>query len=136
MDEEKDKNNSYNQDLILENKTILNKIYNYFYIMLKDKNEISFLEIYILYVLEAIQLISYGLSDPHIEIWKEKYSTMKTISDIIGISRISSLMKYVKFNIYLIIFFHFCDIHFCFCHFINYANYIYKTRIKIFYYFC
>ena len=62
MDEEKDKNNSYNQDLILENKTILNKIYNYFYIMLKDKNEISFLEIYILYVLEAIQLISYGLS--------------------------------------------------------------------------
>ena len=105
MDEEKDKNNSYNQDLILENKTILNKIYNYFYIMLKDKNEISFLEIYILYVLEAIQLISYGLSDPHIEIWKEKYSTMKTISDIIGISRISSLMKYVKFNIYLIIFF-------------------------------
>ena len=105
MDEEKDKNNSYNQDLILENKTILNKIYNYFYIMLKDKNEISFLEIYILYVLEAIQLMSYGLSDPHIEIWKEKYSTMKTISDIIGISRISSLMKYVKFNIYLIIFF-------------------------------
>ena len=61
MDEEKDKNNSYNQDMILENKSISNKIYNYFYLMLKDKKEISFLEIYILYILEAIQLMSYGL---------------------------------------------------------------------------
>ena len=105
MDEEKDKNNSYNQDMILENKSISNKIYNYFYLMLKDKKEISFLEIYILYILEAIQLMSYGLSYPHMETWKENHSTMKTISDIISISRISSLMKYVKFNIYLIIFF-------------------------------
>ena len=105
MDDEKDKINSYNQDLVLENKTLSNKIFNYFHIMLSDKREISFLEIYILYILETIQLMSYGISEPHINTWKENSSIMKKISDIIGISRITTLMKYVKFNIYIIIFF-------------------------------
>ena len=105
MEDDKDKNNSYNQELVLENKSLINKVYNYFYIMLSDKREINFLEIYILYILETIQLMSYGISDPHIDTWKENHSTMKTISDIIGISRITSLMKYVEFNIYLIIYF-------------------------------
>ena len=99
MDDKKD------QDLANENKLISNKIYQYFYVMLKDKREINFFVIYILYILETIQLISYGFSEPHIDIWKEKDSTIKTISDIIGISRITALMKYIKFNIYLIIFF-------------------------------
>ena len=105
MDDEKDKNSSYNQDLINENKSLKNKIYNYFYIMLKDKKDINFLEIYILYILEAIQLMSYGISDPHIDTWKEKHSILKNISDIISIARITTIMKYVDFNIYLIIFF-------------------------------
>ena len=73
--------------------------------MLNGKKEMSFLVINVLYILETIQLISYGLSEPHINTWKENNSTLKTISDIIGISRITSLMKYVKFDIYLIIFF-------------------------------
>ena len=105
MDDEKDKSNSYNQDLILENKSFSNKIFNFFYIMLSDKREISFLEIYTLYILETIQLISYGISEPHLDTWKENHSIMKTISDIVGISRITTLMKYVEFNIYIIIYF-------------------------------
>ena len=105
MDDEKEKNNSFNQELISENKSITNKIFNYFHIMLSDKREISFLELYILNILEAIQLISYGISDPHIDTWKENNSILRQISDIIGISRITTLMKYVEFNIYLIIYF-------------------------------
>ena len=105
MYDKKDKGNKYNQDLFSENKTHSNKIYNYFYSLLSGKNDINFLKIYILYILETIQLISYGLSPPHIDIWKEKHSTLETVSDIIGISRISTLMKYIKFDIYLIIFF-------------------------------
>ena len=118
MDDEKDKINSFNQDMILENKSISNKIYNYFYIMLRDKREISFLELYILYILEAIQLMSYGISDPHIDVWKENHSTMKKISDILSISRITTLMNYVKFNIYLIIYFILAIFIFAFCIFI------------------
>ena len=105
MDGDKEKNQSYNQDLISERKSISEKIFNYFYIMLSDKREINFLMIYILYILETIQLMSYGISDPHIDTWKENHSTMKTISEIIGISRIITLMKFVKFNIYIIIYF-------------------------------
>ena len=105
MDGDKEKNQSYNQDLISERKSISEKIFNYFYIMLSDKREINFLMIYILYILETIQLMSYGISDPHIDTWKENHSIMKTISEIIGISRIITLMKFVKFNIYIIIYF-------------------------------
>ena len=97
MDDKQDKINMLNQDLILENSSISNKIYNYFYNIVRTKKETSFLELYILYILETIQLISYGLSQPHTDIWKEKNSSIKKVSDIISILRISSLMKYVKF---------------------------------------
>ena len=105
MEEDKDKNGLYNQDLMIEERTFTKKIYHYFYLMLRDKKEIKFLEIYILYILEIFQFISYGISDPHLKSWKVDPSILKTISDIIGISRITTLMKYVNFNIYLIIFF-------------------------------
>ena len=105
MVKQRDKGNKFRQYLFYDNKASSNKIYNYFYALLNNKKEISFLEIYILYFLETIQLVSYGLSSPHIGTWKGKSSTVRTISNIIGISRITSLMKYIKFDIYLIIFF-------------------------------
>ena len=105
MDDKRDKSTIYNHDMIFEKQSFLEKIYDYFYTMLKEKKEMNFLVIYILYILETIQLISYGLSEPHINTWKENNSTLKKISDIIGISRITAIMKYIKFNIYLIIFF-------------------------------
>ena len=132
MDDKKEKLNNYNQDLALEKQSFSNKIYNYFYIMLSDKKEISFLEIYILYILETIQLISYGISEPHINTWKENKSILKTISDIIGISRITTLMKYVKFDIYLIIFFC-CNFYLLFLYYFSDANFIFQNRIKIFF---
>ena len=100
MSDKRDKSDLYNQDLIFEKQSFSYKIYNYFYFMLRDKKELNFLGIYILYILETIQLMSYGLSEPHIDTWKENISTLETITDIIGISRITTLMKYIKFNIY------------------------------------
>ena len=105
MDDKEDKANTYKQDLISQSSSFSNRIYNYFYFILNDKNHTSFLVINILYILETIQLISYGVSDPHINTWKINNSTIKIISDIIGIPRISVLMKYVKFDIYIVIFF-------------------------------
>ena len=132
MDDKKEKLNNYNQDLALEKQSFSNKIYNYFYIMLSDKKEISFLEIYILYILETIQLISYGISEPHINAWKENKSILKTISDIIGISRITTLMKYVKFDIYLIIFFFVAIFIFSFCFILVMQILFFKSKSKIF----
>ena len=45
MDDKKDRGNKFNQDFLFENKTNSNKIYNYFYALLVDKKDISFLEI-------------------------------------------------------------------------------------------
>ena len=132
MDDKQDKINMLNQDLILENSSISNKIYNYFYNIVRTKNETSFLELYILYILETIQLISYGLSQPHTDIWKEKNSSIKKVSDIISILRISSLMKYVKFYIYLIIFFILVFLIFSFCVFLIVNILFFKSESKFF----
>ena len=132
MDDKKDKGNKFSQDLLSDNRINSNKIYNYFYALLNDKKDISFLEIYILYILETIQLISFGLSDPHIDTWKEKNSIIKKISDIIGISRITTLMKYVKFDIYLVIFFILIIFIFAFCVFFVVQILFFKMESKIF----
>ena len=132
MDDKQDKINMINQDLILENSSISNKIYNYFYNIVRTKKETSFLELYILYILETIQLISYGLSQPHTDIWKEKNSSIKKVSDIISILRISSLMKYVKFYIYLIIFFILVFLIFSFCVFLIVNILFFKSESKFF----
>ena len=132
MDNKKEKANIYNQDLIFENRTLSSKVYNYFYIMLRDKKEISFLEIYILYILESIQLISYGLSEPHLNTWKENNGTLKSVSDIISITRITSLMKFIKFDIYIIIFFILVFFIFAFCIFLTVQILFFKQEIKFF----
>ena len=132
MDDKKDKTNTYNQDLIFENRSFSNKIYNYFYFMLNGKKEMSFLVINVLYILETIQLISYGLSKPHINTWKVKGSTLETISDIIGISRITIIVKYLKFNIYLIIFFLLVVFIFALCVFLAVQILFFKSESKFF----
>ena len=132
MNDKQDKINMLNQDSFLENNSIRNKIYNYFYTIIRTKKEQSFFELYLLYILETIQLISYGLSSPHIDTWKEKSSTIKTVSDIIGILRITSLMKYLKFYMYLIIFFILVFIIFSFCVFLIVQILFFKTESKFF----
>ena len=132
MEEDKEKNNLFNQDLILEERTFMTKIYNYFYMMLRDKKEINFVEIYILYILETLQLMSYGISEPHLQVWKVKSSILKTISDVVGISRITTLMKYVDFNIYLIIFFILIAFIFIFSIFLSMQILIGKQESKLF----
>ena len=132
MEEDKEKNNLYNQDLMIEERTLEKKIFNYFYMLLRDKREVNFLEIYILYILETIQLISYGISDPHLNSWEVDSSILKTISDIVGISRITTLMKYVDFNIYIIIFFILIAFIFLFSVFLIMQIIIGKQESKIF----
>ena len=132
MDDKKEKTNTFNQDLIFENITISNRIYNYFYFMLNNKKEINFFILYILYILETIQLISYGFSDPHINTWKVNSSTINKISDIIGILRITALMGYIKFNIFLIIFFFLVIFIFSLCVFLAVQILFFKSESKFF----
>ena len=92
------------QEIAIEEKSLKIKIYNFFYSILKDKKEFNLIALCILIILEMLQLISYAFDEPHSNLWKIKESNMNTISTIIGALRILPLMKYVNFNIYLVIF--------------------------------
>ena len=99
----KGKNYYSQQEISLEENSLKIKIFNLFY-------EISKVKIYntwiisILIIFETLQLISYGFDDPHKPIWKIPDSYINNLSIILGVTRIASLMKYVNFTIYIVIF--------------------------------
>ena len=104
MDNENKNKNSMREDRE-EVQTIKTKIYNYFYFILKDKKEINRASSCIFIILEMIQLLSYAFGDPNKEIWKISEDKMKLISSIVGAVRIAPLMRWVSYDIYIIIFF-------------------------------
>ena len=99
-----EKNQKNNKDLIQTNDEMnqKEKIFNYFHNVLKKKN-LNVFFICLLLVIETIQNISYGFSDPHKKFWKIKDSKIKNINSFVGVLRITQILKYVKFDIYLII---------------------------------
>ena len=85
-----------------EEMTGIVKLYNFFFNTLKKKDTNSFV-ICLLIIIQTIQLVSYGFSDPHLDLWKIKEKKMKNINVIVGAVRIVPLFRYLKFNIFLII---------------------------------
>ena len=105
MDENKNKNSMREERDGPEIQSTRTKIFNYFYYILKDKKEINRASSCIFIFLEMIQLISFAFDDPNKEIWKINEKKMKNISTIVGALRIAPLMRWVSYNIYIIIFF-------------------------------
>ena len=103
--ENKNKNVTREEKEGYETQTIKTKIYNYFYFILKDKKEINLPSSCIFIILEMIQLLSFAFDDPHKKTWKIPDNIMKNISTIVGALRIAPLMRWVSYNIYIIIFF-------------------------------
>ena len=104
MDNENKNKNSMREDRE-EVQTIKVKIFNYFYFILKDQKEINRASSCIFIIIEMIQLLSYAFSDPNKETWKISEEKMKLISSIVGAPRIAPLMRWVSYDIYIIIFF-------------------------------
>ena len=103
--ENKNKNVMREEREGIENQTVKVKIYNYFYFILKDKKEINLPSSCIFIFLEMIQLLSFAFDDPHKETWKIPEKVMNNLSTILGCLRIAPLMRWVSYNIYIIIFF-------------------------------
>ena len=78
------------------------KIFTYFYYLILKKNFNVFILSFFL-IIESIQVISFGISDPHTKIWKIKTNKINNINTFIGAVRITQILKYVSFKIYLII---------------------------------
>ena len=51
-----DKNIFYNQEISSEEKTFKTKVFNFFYLIINEKNQTSIITLYILHILEIIQL--------------------------------------------------------------------------------
>ena len=103
MDTKKEQVMTFNQDLLIDDKSLKFKIYNYFYLLLKTKKEFNTIILSFLIVLETIQFISYAFTDPHLDSWKIDKQIINIISIILGSTRLSPLMKYITFSNYLII---------------------------------
>ena len=97
-----EKNDYFFQDININNKTLTNKVFSFFYSLFQIKNLKRFL-LYILMIIETIQFISYAFSSPHFESWKININHIKLLSKILGAFRISTLMQFIDYKIYTII---------------------------------
>ena len=79
------------------------KIFNFFYYVIKKK-DINLFVYSLLLLFESLQFISYSFSSPHTDTWNINETNIIYIENIIGSPRITPLMKYIKFNHYLIIY--------------------------------
>ena len=100
---DKENNNLLIQDINANDKTFTYKIFRYFYSLFQGKKEFKsffkFLQIFI----EAIQFVSYAFTSIHYDSWKLETKTIKLISNILGVFRLTVIMHYIKYNIYSII---------------------------------
>ena len=99
------KNIFYNQEISSEEKTFKTKVYNFFYLMINEKNQTSIITLYILHILEIIQLISYAFDEPHLMVWKVPYKRIQIIKVILGAVRINPLILYFFKQFFNFIFF-------------------------------
>lgn len=79
------------------------RVFNYYYQILRKKS-ISFLLLTFFMVLETLELISYVFIDQYQPLWKTNEKSMHYIQVIFGVTRITPLMQYLKFDYYFILF--------------------------------
>ena len=91
-----DPNDNNNVDLKLQ-------IFNFYYSVLRKKS-LGMPILIIFNIFETIELISYAFNDIFEKIWKLNSHTFDLIQLITGVTRLSPLLKYVSFNIVIIIF--------------------------------
>ena len=101
--ENKSKNYYSSQDAFLDEKSFKLKTFNLFYEISQQK-QYNIWTLSILYLLETIQLISYAFDEPHKSLWRIKSSNIDQLSTILSAARITSLMKFINFTIYVVIF--------------------------------
>ncbi len=99
-----EKNKKNNKEIIPTNDEMTNKInlFNFFYNVLKKK-DFNVIVTCLLLLMETIQIISYGFSEPHTKFWKISSKKMDNLNTFFGSIRGTQLLKFVSFQIYLII---------------------------------
>ena len=85
-------------------KNLLKLNFFYFYSLLIDKNKTNLLTLYFFHIFEIMQLISFAFSYPHILTWKISEKAFEIINIVTFESRLTTLLRLISFNAYIIIF--------------------------------
>ena len=100
---DKEKSNFFIQDMNTNDKTFKYKIFRYFNSLFQEKKEFQlFLKLLELFI-ETFQFISYAFSSNHYNSWKLQSKTIGIISNILSAFRLSSLIKFLNYQSFLII---------------------------------
>lgn len=92
-----------NSEIFGEQKDLKFKVFNYFHSMLSSKYTTGFTVLYILHILEIIQLISFAFSQPLILIWNLSDKVSEKVEIVISGFRLVPLLKYTTFETYSLI---------------------------------
>ena len=79
----------------------MSKVYRYFYSLFQEKKEFNNLVKYAQLFIETIQIISFAFSDIHKKSWEGYYSIVQVAEYV----RISTILKYFDYNVYLVVFY-------------------------------
>ena len=96
-----DKNSLGFQDINLDENNSMSKVYRYFYSLFQEKKEFNNLVKYAQLFIETIQIISFAFSDIHKKSWEGYYSIVQVAEYV----RISTILKYFDYNVYLVVFY-------------------------------
>jgi hypothetical protein len=104
MDNNLEKNNKLSKELNAnEDVGLKTRIFCFFYYVLKKK-DINLILCLVFLFLEMFQLISFAFSPPHVGLWKLNQNTMNYIQWVVTSTRLAPLMKYLSFNLYMVIY--------------------------------
>ena len=110
-----DGSNAIIQNINNNEKTFTIKIFKYFYSLFQEKKEFKSFFKFTLILLETIQFISYAFDSIHRNSWKLEINRIKLISNILSVFRISSIIKFLTYKIYVIILYFLLVVIFLLC---------------------
>jgi hypothetical protein len=93
------------RDINSNEQTFRFRIFRYFYSLYEEKKEYKLFLKCILFFIENIQFISYAFTPIHYNTWKIEYNFIRFIIKIIEGFRISSLMQFIDYKYYSVIFY-------------------------------
>ena len=127
-----DGGNSIIQNMNNNEKAFTYKIFKYFYYLFQEKKEFkSFFKCTFMF-LETIQFISYAFTHIHRDSWKIGGNKVRLISNILSAFRISSVMMFLTYKIYVIALYFLFAIIFLLCLIVLFQILFINSSTKIF----
>ena len=122
------------QIINVEESSLIVKIYRYFYSLFQERKEFNPLVKYFQFLVEGLQIISYAFSEIHQNSWADDHKKFQIIEYV----RISTIMKYLNYQVFQVVFYFlffliiiyslFIFLHICF---IDSTSKVYQLTITV-----